>query len=148
MLVSRAYISGLIQAEIDNGVPADRIVLGGFSQGGAMSLFAGLTTPRKLAGIVGMSSYLPLDTKLPEFLAEGNHNQDTPILMCHGDADPVVPTSIGRSSAELLKKTGFDVTWKEYAGMAHSACLEELDDVEAFLASRLPALGGDKRSEL
>ncbi|ETS84360.1 Acyl-protein thioesterase 1 [Pestalotiopsis fici W106-1] len=148
MLVSRAYISGLIQAEIDNGVPADRIVLGGFSQGGAMSLFAGLTTPRKIAGIVGMSSYLPLDAKLPEFLGEGNHNQDTPILMCHGTADNVVPASAGRSSAELLKKTGFDVTWKEYPGMAHSACLEELDDVEAFLASRLPALGEEKRSEL
>ncbi|KAI4595417.1 hypothetical protein KJ359_006762 [Pestalotiopsis sp. 9143b] len=148
MLVSRAYISGLVQAEIDNGIPADRIVLGGFSQGGAMSLFAGLTTPRKLAGIVGMSSYLPLDTKLPEFLAETNQNQDTPILMCHGTADNVVPTAIGRASAELLKKTGFTVTWKEYPGMAHSACVEELEEVEAFLASRLPALGEEKRSEL
>ncbi|KAK6086056.1 phospholipase/Carboxylesterase [Seiridium cupressi] len=149
MLVSRAYLNGLIQAEIDNGIPEERIVLGGFSQGGAMSLFTGLTTKFKLAGIVGMSSYLPLDTKLPEFLKEAeNASQKTPILMCHGTVDMVVPTAIGKASYELLKKTGFEVTWKEYEGMGHSACLEELDEVEAFLGSRLPAKGEEKKSEL
>jgi predicted esterase len=148
MLVTRAYLAGLIQAEIDGGIPAERIVLGGFSQGAAMSLFTGLTCKFKLAGIVGMSSYLPLDTKLPEFLRESNVNQKTPILMCHGTADAVVPAVVGKGSAEILKKAGFDVTWKEYQGMAHSACLEELDDVEAFLSSRLPALGEEKKSEL
>lgn len=149
MLVSRAYLNGLIQAEIDNGIPAERIVLGGFSQGGAMSLFTGVTSKFKLAAIVGMSSYLPLDSKLPQFLNEGNFNQKTPILMCHGSADPVVPTVIGRACFELLKKSGFeDVTWKEYPGMGHSACPEELDVVEDFLGSNLPALGEEKRSEL
>lgn len=148
MLVSRAYLSGLIQAEIDNGIPAERIVLGGFSQGGAMSLFTGLTTKFKLAGIVGMSSYLPLDTKLPEFLRESNVNQKTPILMCHGTVDIVVPTQVGKGSYELLKKEGFDVTWKEYEGMGHAASLEELDEVEAFIAGCLSARGEDKKSEL
>ncbi|KAH6648773.1 Phospholipase/carboxylesterase/thioesterase [Truncatella angustata] len=148
MLISRAYLSGLIQAEIDNGVPSERIVLGGFSQGGAMSLFTGLTTKFKLAGIVGMSSYLPLDTKLPEFLNEANFNQKTPILMCHGNMDQVVPYVVGKGSYDLLKKTGFDVTWKEYDGMGHSACLEEINEVESFLVRQLPLQGEEKKSEL
>ncbi|KAI1848263.1 hypothetical protein JX266_005976 [Neoarthrinium moseri] len=148
LLVSRAYLSGLIQSEIDAGIPAERIVLGGFSQGGAMALFTGLTGKVKIGGIVGLSSYLPLDSRLPEFLSEGNVNEKTPILMCHGSADPIVPTAFGKESSQILTKTGFQVTWKEYPGMGHSACLEELDEVEAFLGSRLPALGEEKKSEL
>ncbi|RYP26756.1 hypothetical protein DL768_011591 [Monosporascus sp. mg162] len=146
ILLSRAYLNGLIQAEIDAGIPPERIVLGGFSQGGAMSLFSGLTSPYKLGGIVGLSSWLPLDAKFPEFLQEHDLNKQTPILMCHGDVDTVVPTQLGKMSSEMLKAWGFDVTFKLYRGMAHSACLEELDEVEAFLCSRLPAQG-DKKPE-
>ncbi|KAI0125292.1 Phospholipase/carboxylesterase/thioesterase [Xylariales sp. AK1849] len=145
IVVSREYLRGLIQAEIDSGIPPERIVLGGFSQGGAMALLTGLTAKVKLAGIVGMSSYLPLDSKLPELLKETNLNKKTPILMCHGSVDEVVPTAFGKESSEILKKTGFNVAYKQYPGMGHAACLEELDEVEAFLGSQLPALGNETK---
>ncbi|KAI1212565.1 Phospholipase/carboxylesterase [Annulohypoxylon truncatum] len=147
ILLSRDYFNGLIQSEIDSGIPANRIVLGGFSQGGAISLFTGLTSKYKLAGIVALSSYLLLDGKFSDFVKENDNNHKTPILMCHGDEDQVVPTNFGKVSYELLKTRGFDVTMKIYPGMAHSACVEELDEVEAFLGAHLPA-EGDKKSEL
>jgi predicted esterase len=112
--VSRDYLRGLIQAEIDSGIPAERIVIGGFSQGGAMALLTGLTAKVKLAGIVGLSSYVPLDDKLPVLLQETNLNQKTPIFMAHGSVDMVVPTAFGKLSVEMLKKAAFDVTFKEY----------------------------------
>ncbi|KAI0838156.1 Phospholipase/carboxylesterase [Hypoxylon sp. FL0890] len=147
ILQSRDYLHGLIQAEMDSGIPANRIVLGGFSQGGAISLFTGLTAKVKLAGIVALSSYLPLDSKFPDFLKENDHNRKTPVLMCHGDEDNVVPMNFGKMSYEMLKSQGFDVTMKIYPGMPHSACVEELDEVETFLRSRLPP-EADKKTEL
>jgi len=115
VLVSQAYFHGLIQAEIDSGIPADRIVLGGFSQGGAMAIFAGLTAKVKLAGIVALSSYLLLSAKFQnDYFPQCEVNKQTPILMCHGSADPVVPTFLGKLSLEKIKTMGFDVTWKEY----------------------------------
>ncbi|KAI1334683.1 Phospholipase/carboxylesterase [Xylariaceae sp. FL0016] len=148
ILKTRDYINELIQAEVDAGIPASRIVVGGFSQGGATSLFTSLTAKAKLAGIVALSAWLPLDAKFPDFVKGSEDvNHETPVLMCHGDADPVVPTAFGRMSYEMLKGQGFDVTMKMYPGMGHSACLEELDEVEAFLQARLPRQE-DKKSEL
>ncbi|KAI0475772.1 Phospholipase/carboxylesterase [Xylariaceae sp. FL0804] len=166
ILRTRDLLRGLIQAEVDAGIPAGRIVLGGFSQGGAMSLFAGLTSAAQLAGVVALSAWLPLDAKFPEFLSDRetttvgesdsgtgsgdrkkNRRTAPPVLMCHGDADPVVPTAFGKDSHEMLRDMGFDVTMKLYPGMGHSACLEELDEVEVFLRARLPP-EGDKKSEL
>ncbi|KAF3352931.1 Eukaryotic translation initiation factor 2A [Verticillium dahliae VDG1] len=114
--VSTGYFHGLIQAEVDAGIPSDRIVLGGFSQGGAMALFPGLTAPVKLGGIVGLSCWLLLSNKF-------------------GDEVKDEAKALNRDT----KKLGFDVTLKIYPGMPHSACPEELDDVEAFLRARLPA---------
>lgn len=111
---SREYFHGLIQAEIDSGILPNRIVIGGFSQGAAMSLFTGLTAKFKLAGIVSLSGYLPLESKLDDLLKENDHNHQTPILMCHGDEDGVVPTNLGKMSYESLKNRGFDVTMKIY----------------------------------
>jgi predicted esterase len=142
--VTRDYLRDLVKAEMDGGIPAERIVLGGFSQGGAMSLLTGLTSNVKLGGIVGLSSWLPLDHKLPDYLKEYDLNRETPILMCHGDSDPVVPTAFGKSSSEALKEQGFKVTFTVYPGMAHSACVEELDEVQDFLSKCLPALEGQK----
>ncbi|ORY60550.1 Phospholipase/carboxylesterase/thioesterase [Pseudomassariella vexata] len=147
MLVSREYLHGLVQAEIDAGIPAERIVLGGFSQGGAMALFSGLTAKVKLAGIVGLSCYLPLDKKVPEFLKEAELNAKTPFLMCHGTADLVVPTVLGVESSKVLEAMGYDVTFTRYADMGHAACMDELDEVESFLQACLPALG-EKQPEL
>ncbi|OTB17164.1 hypothetical protein K445DRAFT_316658 [Daldinia sp. EC12] len=147
ILQSREYFNGLIQAEIDSGIPPNRIVIGGFSQGAAMSLITGLTAKVKFAGIVALSGYLPLDAKIDDLLKENDHNRQTPILMCHGDEDQVVPTNLGKMSYESLKNRGFDVTMKIYPGMPHSACVEELDEVESFLRTRLPPQD-DKKTEL
>ncbi|KAM0326197.1 hypothetical protein ACHAQA_006794 [Verticillium albo-atrum] len=139
--VSTGYFHGLIQAEVDSGIPSERIVLGGFSQGGAMALFAGLTAPVKLGGIVGLSCWLLLSGKFGEEIKEETKalNKETKVWMGHGGSDPLVRPELGKLSAESLKNLGFDVTLKFYPGMAHSACLEELDEVEAFLSERLPA---------
>ncbi len=114
ILATREYLHGLVQAEVDAGVPPERVVVGGFSQGAAIALLGGLTAPARLAGVVSMSSWLPLDAKFPELLQKNDLNRRTPVLMCHGTADPVVPTELGKRSFELLKSTGFDVTLKLY----------------------------------
>ncbi|KAI0185533.1 phospholipase/Carboxylesterase [Xylaria flabelliformis] len=147
LLRTREYVNGLIQAEIDAGIPADRIVLGGFSQGGATALLSGLTAKVKLAGLVGLSCWLPLDSKIESLVKESDLNHETPVYLAHGSVDPVVPTAFGQLSYEGLKKQGFPVTMKIFPGMAHSACQEELDEVEAFLQSRLPPQE-EKKSEL
>ncbi|KDN68305.1 putative phospholipase/Carboxylesterase [Colletotrichum sublineola] len=138
ILASAQYFRSLIQAEVDAGIPADRIVLGGFSQGGAMSIFTGLTGPHRIAGIVGLSCWLPLSNKVAGLVPADKPNQDTPIFLGHGDVDPLVRPELGALSAEALTKLGYKVTRKIYPGMPHAACPEELDDVEAFLRERLP----------
>ncbi|KAK7433200.1 hypothetical protein QQZ08_000135 [Neonectria magnoliae] len=135
--LSQKYFHDLIQEEITSGIPADRIVLGGFSQGGAMALLSGLTFTAKLAGIVGLSSWLLLSQAFHNMISPQDANRQTPVLMYHGDQDPVVHTNRGKLSADKLKELGYNVTWKTYP-MGHSACLEELDDVEVFLRERLP----------
>ncbi|KAH0490139.1 hypothetical protein TgHK011_001620 [Trichoderma gracile] len=137
ILESRAYLYSLIQQEVSDGISSERIVLGGFSQGGAMSIFAGLTAPFKLGGIVGLSSWMLLSHKFKEFIPESNPNKDTPIFMGHGDADPLVLYEWGTATEKKIKELGFNVKLTTYPGMQHSACMEEFDDVEAFLVSRL-----------
>lgn len=135
-----AYLGELIQAEVDAGIPSERIVLGGFSQGGAMALYTGLTSGLRLGGIVGLSCWLVLSNKFTEE-AEGRQvNKATKVFMGHGGSDGLVRTELGVMSAEGLRGLGYDVTLQIYPGMAHSACLEELDDVEAFLHKQLPPL--------
>ncbi|CAI4225822.1 unnamed protein product [Auanema sp. JU1783] len=125
-------VHALINSEIEKGVPSEKIILGGFSMGGALALYAGLTYPRKLAGIVGLSSFLIQRTKLP-----GNSvaNKDTPIFMGHGSADFLVPLTYGQLSETLLKAFNSNVTLKVYNGMAHSSCNEELNDLDNFIRS-------------
>jgi predicted esterase len=113
-LLSQAYFHQLIQDEIDAGIPAERIVLGGFSQGGAMSIFSGLTAKVKLAGIVALSAYLALSLRFPELVPKPEVNKETPVFMAHGDVDPVVNVDLGRRSYDLLKKLGYNVTMKLY----------------------------------
>lgn len=96
------------------GIPTDRIVLGGFSQGGGMSIFSGLTAPFKLGGIVGLSSWLLLSHKLKEFIPEANPNKETPIFMGHGDADQMVLYEWGLATEKKLKEFGYDVKLETY----------------------------------
>ncbi len=101
-------------AEIDSGIPSNRVVLGGFSQGGAISLLAGVTCPQKLGGIFGLSCYLLLQGRIREMVPAENPNKDTPIFMGHGDADPVVQYDWGVKTAEKLIDWDWKVDFKTY----------------------------------
>ncbi|RAL65922.1 hypothetical protein DID88_005584 [Monilinia fructigena] len=142
---SQAYFHSLIKSEIeDSNIPSNRIVIGGFSQGGAMSIFSGITCPSKLGGIFGLSCYLLLHNKLREY-AEKGFNKQTKIWMGHGDCDPLVKPEWGRKTAEILREEGYDVELSMYPGLEHSADLSEIDDLEKYLNNRIPPIG-DKES--
>lgn len=127
---SESAVRALIARENVRGIPTQRIVLAGFSQGCAMTLQTGLRLDEKLAGMVCLSGYLPLPDQLR---TERKHaNDDTPIFMAHGTMDPVVPIERGEASRDLLLELGYSVTWKTYP-MPHSVCLEEINDISTFL---------------
>lgn len=112
---SADYLLSLVQSEIDAGIPADRIVLGGFSQGGAMSIYTGLTAKVKFAGIVVLSGWLLLSKTFREVLAAGpKMNDNTPILLCHGDSDPLVKPELNMLSYQVLNTIGLNVSRKVY----------------------------------
>lgn len=127
---SERLIQALIARENERGIPSDKIVLAGFSQGCAMILHTGPRFEQKLAGLVGLSGYLPL----PEMFAAERHsaNQDIPIFMAHGTQDPVVTLDRAQASCELLQEQGYQVTFKTYT-MPHSVCLPEISDIADFL---------------
>lgn len=127
---SQHYINGLIQHEIERGIPAERIVLAGFSQGGAIALHTALRYPHQLAGVIALSTYLPLHGKLRSETTAAN--QHTPIFMAHGIYDDVITLEMSKLSRDLLKSCAYAVDWHEYR-MAHSVCAEEIADIEAFL---------------
>lgn len=111
---SAAYIHSLIDDEIAKGIPSERVVIGGFSQGGALSIFSGLTCPKKLGGVFGLSSYMLLEGKVRDKIPADNPNKDTPIFMGHGDIDPLVKYEWGRATAEKLKEWGWTVDFNTY----------------------------------
>ena len=132
---SQRAVEALIAREVERGTPRSRIVLAGFSQGGAIALHAGLRQAEPLAGLMALSTYLPLGDV---FEAERHAaSAKTPIFMAHGTADPVVPIARGHASRDLLKKLGADLTWHEYP-MQHSVCGDEVRDVATFLRRVLP----------
>ena len=114
ILKSRDVMHNLIAAEVEKGIPSHRCVLGGFSQGGAMAIFGGITSSSKLAGVFGLSSYLLLQGKVRELIPAENPNKDTPIFMGHGDADTVVRHEYGKKTAEQLKAWGWNVDFRTY----------------------------------
>lgn len=127
---SQQYINALIQNEIERGIPSERIVLAGFSQGGAIALHTALRYPHKLAGILALSTYLPLHAKLHTEATLAN--QHTPIFMAHGIYDDVITLEMSKLSRDLLLKFEYPVNWHEYR-MAHSVCAEEIADIHEFL---------------
>jgi phospholipase/carboxylesterase len=123
---SQQQIEQLIAREIERGIPAERIILAGFSQGCAMTLQTGLRYPKKIAGMLCLSGYLPLADKL---LAERSEaNRSTPIFMAHGRVDPVVQITRAETSRDFLTSLGYTIEWKDYS-MPHSVCEEEIDDI-------------------
>ena len=130
-----ARIRQLIAREGERGIPTNRIVLAGFSQGGAMSLY---TVPRfaeKLAGVMALSCYLPAESSFKDERASAN--DATPIFMAHGQWDNVLAMSLGVVSRNFLKAQGYAVEWHEYP-MAHAVCAEEIADIREFLLRVLP----------
>lgn len=132
---SQTAIEKLIAHEIARGIPANRIVLAGFSQGCAMTLQTGLRYPEKLAGLLCLSGYLPLHTAIDK--ERHPSNQNTPLFMAHGRLDPVVPQARAVQSRDLLQSLGFNIEWHSYP-MQHSVCLEEVTDIGHWLTKVLP----------
>jgi phospholipase/carboxylesterase len=123
-------IRELIAREVTRGIPAARIVLAGFSQGGAVSLYTVPRLTEKLAGVMALSCYLPREST---FSAERKPaNDTTPIIMAHGQADGTVPMMLGMRSRDFLLAQGYTVEWHEYP-MAHAVCAEEVADIRQFL---------------
>ena len=131
---SQQHVHALIERENQRGVPTERIVLAGFSQGGAIALHTGLRYPERLAGIMALSTYLPLRDSVTD--ERHNANADVPILMCHGTQDPVLPMEMGQASSELLQQLGYSVEWHDYP-MQHAVCLEEVQAISAYLQNVL-----------
>jgi phospholipase/carboxylesterase len=133
---SIAQVEALIAREGERGVPPSRVVLAGFSQGGAIALAAGLRRPIPLAGIVALSTYLPLaEASLADATPAG---RATPAFMTHGSFDPVVPQRLGERSRDALHQLGMAIEWHSYP-MQHQVCAEEIDALAGWLGQRFAA---------
>jgi phospholipase/carboxylesterase len=131
---SAALVRALIEEEIEKGMPAERIILAGFSQGGVIAYQLGLRFEQKLGGILALSTYL----SQPELLEQQRHpaNQHTDILIAHGLYDEVIPCALGKAAFERLQALEYPVQWRDYP-MQHNVCMEEIQDVSQWLRTRL-----------
>jgi phospholipase/carboxylesterase len=132
---SQAVIDTLVRRENSRGIASERIVLAGFSQGGAMAVFAGARYPERLAGIMGLSCYLLQESHLATERSPAN--QSTPVFLAHGRQDPVVPLLLGEHARQVLQANGYPVEWHAYE-MPHSLCPQEVSDIAAWLRRTLP----------
>ena len=132
---SQAAITALIERESARGIASTRIVLAGFSQGGAMALFAGTRYPQPLAGIMGLSCYLVLAAQL--HAERSAANAATPVFLAHGSQDPVVAPQLGAGARAQLEACGYAIEWHSYV-MPHALCPQEVADIAAWLRRVLP----------
>ncbi|KAK1922610.1 Phospholipase/carboxylesterase/thioesterase [Papiliotrema laurentii] len=148
MMASVKAVDALIQAEVDAGVPEEKIIVGGFSQGGAISILTGLTTKRKLGGIISLSTWVPLNHKIKELTNPSA--RDIPVFWGHGRDDPVVHYEFGERSVDLLtRQMGFPVVpagqtftrpglrFESYRNMGHSSSPEEIEHLKAWMKEAL-----------
>jgi len=131
---SIAQVEALIEREAARGVPASRVILAGFSQGGAITLACALRRRQPLGGVIALSSYLPMADRAAALLVPGATTQ--PLFMAHGLMDPVVPYAAGMHSAAVLRQLGFNVDWHAYP-IPHSVGQEEIRDLGDWLSQRL-----------
>ena len=129
---SAQQVKAIIEQELALGIPADKIILAGFSQGGVISLYLAPRLDFQLGGVMALSTYMCAPSKLVDEKQQTELN----IFMAHGSFDDVVPTAAGRSAFELLKAQKYDVSWQEYP-MAHQVCLEEIKAISQWLIERL-----------
>lgn len=127
---STALLEALIDREQQRGVDAGRIVIAGFSQGGAIAINAALQSEVRLAGLMALSTYLVL----PSLVDESRGHRDVPVFMAHGSLDPVIPLQWGKDSADKLVAAGYKVEWHDYP-MAHAVCPQEIADIRHWLLS-------------
>ncbi len=127
---SAEYVRTLIAEERAAGIPANRIFLVGFSQGGALALFTGLTHEEALGGVIGLSTYMPISAVFADKLTE--INQQTPVLMVHGTQDEMVSYAFGKKTQMTLRQQGYAVTWQEYR-VGHEVCAEEVQCIAQWL---------------
>ncbi|NCF25048.1 MAG: alpha/beta hydrolase fold domain-containing protein [Gammaproteobacteria bacterium] len=125
---STATLEALVAREEQRGIDPGRIMLAGFSQGGAIAINTILRTQKRLAGLMALSSWLAL----PDALQGDAVDTTVPVFMAHGQFDPMIPMQYGRSSADALAAAGFDVEWHDYP-MAHAVCPQEIDDIRTWL---------------
>jgi len=139
MMKSVQVLQGIITEQVGHGISPKRIIVGGFSQGGVMSLLTGLTSEMGLGGIVALSSYLPIRNQIPAMITDANRK--TPIFMGHGKDDPVIQYNWGVMSRDMLAKLKCDVTWHEYEGLGHSVDPDEIEALTGWIVERLEAEG-------
>ncbi|WP_275286121.1 alpha/beta hydrolase [Halomonas elongata] len=129
---SAERLQGLIQEQIDHGIAPERIIIAGFSQGGAVAYEAALSFPRRLGGLLAMSTYLAT----ADSLEYAEANRDLPIEVHHGNVDPVVPESLGRAAHDRLQNMGYPIEYRQYP-MAHAVCPQQVADIGRWLSARL-----------
>ena len=130
LLESRTLVRQLIQREADRGVPGERVILAGFSQGGAVAYLTGLTHPTPLAGIIALSTYIPSPGLLVDGFVEAN--RQVPVFAAHGTHDDVVSPALGEHAVEVLRQLGIEPEWHRYP-LPHSVSLEEIADIGRWL---------------
>ncbi|MBL6999418.1 MAG: prolyl oligopeptidase family serine peptidase [Gammaproteobacteria bacterium] len=128
---SQQWLEELIRHQIAEGFASQKIVLAGFSQGGAIILQTGLRFSLPLAGLMALSTYLPLAESLE--LEKSDANQKVPIFMAHGDSDPVVRPELAYRSRSKLEQQGYTLDWQEYRGMQHGLCMQEIEHISEWL---------------
>ena len=132
---SAQVLGQLIEEQVESGIVSERIVLAGFSQGGAIALFTALRYPRQLAGAMVLSSYMPLSSSLVH--ERNDANSGIPIFLVHGSDDPVIPVDLAYLTRGQLEQEGYAPEWHEYRGMAHSVSAQEIFDIAGWLQKTL-----------
>ena len=131
---SSAVLHALIDREVERGIDSGKVVLAGFSQGGAIALHTAMRATGKLAGVMALSTWLPLPEHFAAEVVDDPAAGDTslPVFMAHGSFDPMLPVQMGQAARDLLTSNGFEVEWREYP-MAHQVCIEEINDIREWL---------------
>lgn len=130
VLASADAVDALIEREIARGIPSERIIIAGFSQGGAVAYQAALRHPQPLAGLLTLSTYMAMP------VTPSNANASLPVMICHGSMDPMVPEQLGQRAAATLTELGYTPQYKSYP-MEHMVCLEQIRDIGKWLTERL-----------
>ena len=133
IIKSSNSIHNYIDTEVKKGIESNKIIVAGFSQGGAIALYSGIRYPSKLAGLLALSAYLPVPGNLEK---EASSHKETPIVMAHGTDDDIIPIKQGRCSYRRLIKSGYKIEWNEYP-MPHTICPEEISMIGSWINNQL-----------